>query len=138
MIELTTAVEKEIDFGLMHVTNPIVPAESTGELLDVIIEDGEICLLLDFEEYEGYEWYELNEIEEAYRYDAQKRRDIVLTTAVKKHILKSGFTTISIMPGSTGAVIGVIIEKGKISFLLEFEEYGISEWYESNEVEDKC
>lgn len=33
-------------------------------------------------------------------------------------------------------MIGVIIKNGKISFLLEFEEYGISEWYESNEVED--
>lgn len=62
MIELTTAVEKtdlNPDFS-----KTIIPAGSVGELIDIIIENGKVLFLLDFEEFSTYEWYEIEEVEE--------------------------------------------------------------------------
>lgn len=62
MIKLTTAIEKtdlNPDFS-----ETIIPVGSVGELIDIIIEDGKVLFLLDFEEFSIYEWYEVSEVEE--------------------------------------------------------------------------
>lgn len=44
---------------------------------------------------------------------------------------------ITIPAGSTGKLLDVIIENGKVSFLLDFAEFGTFEWYGTDELEDK-
>lgn len=65
---------------------------------------------------------------------------IELTTAVEKTVLNSDFSETVIPAGSVGQLINIIIENGKVEFLLDFDfvEYGIGEWYEVSEVEEKC
>lgn len=55
-------------------------------------------------------------------------------TKVEKKLSEPNVT---IPAGSTGKIIDVIIEDGKVSFLLDFAEFGTFEWYEAIELEDK-
>lgn len=58
--------------------------------------------------------------------------DITLKTAFKKQ------TEGKIIPkGTTGTLIDIIIEEGRVMFLLEFDDLDIYEWYEVDEVEEK-
>lgn len=63
--------------------------------------------------------------------------DITLVTAVDKTI-NDLTENIHIPAGSVGHVLDVIIEDGKVSFLLDFEDLGFYEWFDVNEVEEKC
>lgn len=64
---------------------------------------------------------------------------IELTTAVEKTVLNSDFSETTIPAGITGQLIDIIIEDGKVLFLLDFdfEEFGVGEWYEVSEVEEQ-
>lgn len=63
--------------------------------------------------------------------------DITLITAVDKtvHDLTGD---LHIPAGTAGHVLDVIIEDGKVSFLLDFEELGFYEWFSAEEIEEKC
>lgn len=43
-----------------------IPAGTKGDLIDVIIENGEVRFLLTFEEFNEMDWVELDELEEKY------------------------------------------------------------------------
>lgn len=55
-------------------------------------------------------------------------------TKVEKKLSEPNIT---IPAGSTGKLLDVIIENGKVSFLLDFTDSGTFEWYEATELEDK-
>lgn len=64
-------------------------------------------------------------------------KDIILITAVDKNV--GSFQTECFIPkGAKGTVIDIIIEDGKASFLLDFDDYDCIEWYEIGEIEEKC
>ena len=46
--------------------NITIPAGTKGDLIDVIIENGEVRFLLTFEEFDTMDWVELDELEEKY------------------------------------------------------------------------
>lgn len=56
-IKLTTAVDKEDE-----ITGTFIPKGAEGTLLDVIIEEGKVLFLLEFDT--TIEWYDTNEVEE--------------------------------------------------------------------------
>lgn len=60
-----------------------------------------------------------------------------LTTKIEQIIVNSDFSEIKIPAGTEGEVIDIIIENGEARFLLDFTEFGICEWYDALEVEDK-
>lgn len=55
-------------------------------------------------------------------------------TKVEKELSEPNIT---IPVGSTGKLLDVIIENGKVGFLLDFAEFGTFEWYDVSELEDK-
>lgn len=59
---------------------------------------------------------------------------IKLRTKVTKELSEPNIT---IPAGSNGKLLDVIIENGKVSFLLDFTELGVFEWYETSELEEK-
>ena len=56
-IKLTTAIEK-VD----EIANTLIPKGAEGTLLDVIIEEGKVLFLLEFDT--TIEWYDTSELEE--------------------------------------------------------------------------
>lgn len=46
--------------------NITIPAGTKGDLIDVIIENGEVRFLLTFEEFDEMDWVDLDELEEKY------------------------------------------------------------------------
>lgn len=43
-----------------------IPAGTEGEVIDIIIENGEARFLLDFAELGTYEWYDTSELEDKF------------------------------------------------------------------------
>ena len=41
----------------------IIPAGAVGQVIDIMVEDGEVKFLLDFADLENCEWYSASEIE---------------------------------------------------------------------------
>lgn len=62
---------------------------------------------------------------------------ITLTTAVDKTVTYD-FQDYFIPAGTTGTVIDIIIEDGKVSFLIDFKDLDMYEWFDVNEIEEKC
>lgn len=62
---------------------------------------------------------------------------IILTTACEKKVVIN-MSVITIIPkGTEGSVIDIIIEDGKVQFLLEFANLHTFEYYSVNEVEER-
>ena len=61
-IKLTTAVNKEVDE--LNLKSIFIPKGTEGTLIDIIIEDGEVRFLLEFDT--TIEWYDVNEVEERF------------------------------------------------------------------------
>lgn len=57
-IKLITAVNKEVD------ELNLIPKGTEGTLIDIIIENGEVRFLLEFDT--TIEWYDVNEVEERF------------------------------------------------------------------------
>ena len=63
-MKLTTKIEQIIvnpDFSEIK-----IPAGTEGEVIDIIIENGEARFLLDFAEFGTYEWYDVSELEDKF------------------------------------------------------------------------
>lgn len=61
---LTTKIEKIIvnnDFSEVKIS-----AGTEGEVIDIIIENGEARFLLDFAELETFEWFDSSEVEDKF------------------------------------------------------------------------
>ena len=63
--------------------------------------------------------------------------NIMLTTACEKKVVNADLSDIIIPVGTAGSVIDIIIEDGKVQFLLEFGDLDTIEWYSVDEVEEK-
>lgn len=61
MITLTTAVDKTVTYNFQDY---LIPAGTTGTVLDIIIENRKVSFLIDFEDLDMYEWFDVNEVEE--------------------------------------------------------------------------
>ena len=57
-IKLTTAVNRIVG------ESNLIPKGTTGTLIDIIIENGEVRFLLEFDS--TIEWYDVNEVEERF------------------------------------------------------------------------
>lgn len=62
--------------------------------------------------------------------------NIMLTTACEQKVVIN-MSDIIIPAGTAGRVIDIIIEDGKVQFLLEFADLDVIEWYSVDEVEEK-
>jgi hypothetical protein len=63
MIELTT----KCDHWDRHMGRDIViPAGSKGNVIDIMIEEGRVLFLLEFDNSEWFDWFSVDEIEEKY------------------------------------------------------------------------
>ena len=63
--------------------------------------------------------------------------NIMLTTACETKVVNADLSDIIIPAGTAGRVIDIIIEDGKVQFLLEFADLDTIEWYSVDEVEEK-
>ncbi len=62
-ITLTTACEKKV---IINMSDIIIPAGTAGDVIDIIIEDGEVQFLLEFVDLDTIEWYSVDEVEEKF------------------------------------------------------------------------
>lgn len=62
-IMLTTACEKKV---VINMSDIIIPSGTAGDVIDIIIEDGEVQFLLEFADLDTIEWYSVDEVEEKF------------------------------------------------------------------------
>lgn len=62
-ITLITACEKKV---VINMSDIIIPAGTAGDVIDIIIEDGEVQFLLEFADLDTIEWYSVDEVEEKF------------------------------------------------------------------------
>lgn len=69
MIELTLSKPHIIDLpqsSRRFKEDITIPPGTKGELIDIIIDNGEVRFLLVFKEFDDMDWIELDELEEKY------------------------------------------------------------------------